>query len=215
VTRRVDDAVTITLDDDSEVTGTAIHPIWSVTKSDWIPMGELQEGDLIQGHNRELTITAVAHHAWGNPVYNIEVHGEHVYEIGEDGILVHNANDSCALGLSLAGGSAKKAATMRAKGLQAAHIVPNPGWTSGKPLKLIAKLRKAKAALVKAGIDPNDARNGFWAKRGHKGTHRNKALNEIADRILKASKDGNVADVLAKLKLQAQNGRFLNPKYKA
>ncbi len=133
-------------------------------------MGELREGDLIQGHNRELTITAVAHHTWGNPVYNIEVHGEHVYEIGEDGILVHNADDSCALGLSLAGGSAKKAATMRAKGLQAAHIVPNPGWTSGKPLQLIAKLKKAKAALVKAGIDPNDARNGFWApaKRGHK-----------------------------------------------
>jgi hypothetical protein len=31
------------------------------------------------------------------PVYNIEVHGEHVYQVGELGLLVHNAYDLAKL----------------------------------------------------------------------------------------------------------------------
>jgi hypothetical protein len=36
------------------------------------------------------------------PVYNIEVHGEHVYQVGEFGLLVHNAYPSPIEGLSAA-----------------------------------------------------------------------------------------------------------------
>ncbi len=75
--------------------GTPIHPIWSVDRGDWIPLGELTEGETLHSaighaHVRSLTLLNVA-----IPVYNIEVHGEHVYEVGELGILVHNAAE-CA-----------------------------------------------------------------------------------------------------------------------
>ena len=48
--------------------GTTIHPIWSLDRSDWVPLGEL---------------TAVFQRT--QPVYNVDVHGEHVYEVGRHG----------------------------------------------------------------------------------------------------------------------------------
>jgi len=71
--------------------GTTIHPIWSLDRHDWIPLGELEEGERLQ---RQAGTAIVLTHTIVNrstPVCNIEVHGEHVYEVGELGLLVHNS----------------------------------------------------------------------------------------------------------------------------
>lgn len=73
------------------IEGTPNHPFWSLDRNDWVPLGELEEGEHLQG---EAGVAFVLTHVIVNrsvPVYNIEVHGEHVYQVGELGFLVHNA----------------------------------------------------------------------------------------------------------------------------
>ena len=71
---------------------TDTHPIWSETRQDFIAAGQLQIGE----HFRTLTgdsatLTAIHPHR-GPPekVYNLEVDGQHVYSVAENGLLAHN-----------------------------------------------------------------------------------------------------------------------------
>jgi len=78
------------------ITGTTIHPVWSVDRQEWVPLGELIEGETLQGHDGLAVVLSVTLSRVSQPVYNIEVHGEHVYQVGELGVLVHNAYDDLA-----------------------------------------------------------------------------------------------------------------------
>jgi hypothetical protein len=75
--------------------GTTVHPIWSLDRNDWIQLSELQEGERLQAANGIATVVSIAIVSTNVPVYNIEVHGEHVYQVGELGLLVHN---TCPIG---------------------------------------------------------------------------------------------------------------------
>jgi hypothetical protein len=72
------------------IEGTPIHPIWSVDRNDWVPLGELTEGETLHASGGIATVLSLAPVTCSLPVYNIEVHGEHVYQVGELGLLVHN-----------------------------------------------------------------------------------------------------------------------------
>ena len=74
--------------------GTPIHPIWSDDGNDWVSLGELEEGEELQGSDGIATVLSLGFEQKSVPVYNIEVFGEHVYEVGELGCLVHNACSS-------------------------------------------------------------------------------------------------------------------------
>jgi hypothetical protein len=97
------------------ITGTTIHPIWSVDRHEWVPLGELVEGEQLSSHlpsplrgrgtegegAASAIVLSVTLSRVTQPVYNIEVHGEHVYQVGELGVLVHNAYPG-DLGLAVA-----------------------------------------------------------------------------------------------------------------
>ena len=70
--------------------GTTIHPIWSVDRNDWVPLGELEEGERLQGHAGPAIVLGHAIRCGLISVYNVEVYGEHVYEVGEIGLLTQN-----------------------------------------------------------------------------------------------------------------------------
>ena len=72
------------------ITGTTIHPVWSVDRQEWVPLAELAEGETLQGLNGLAVVLSVTLSRVSQPVYNIEVHGEHVYQVGELGLVVHN-----------------------------------------------------------------------------------------------------------------------------
>jgi len=65
------------------IEGTPIHPIWSVDRNDWVPLGELTEGETLQASDGIATVLSHALITCSLPVYNIEVHGEHVYQVGD------------------------------------------------------------------------------------------------------------------------------------
>ena len=72
------------------LTGTPVHPVWSLDRGDWVPLAELTEGETLQGHTGPAIVLHLALHQAAQPVYNLEIHGEHVYQVGELGVLVHN-----------------------------------------------------------------------------------------------------------------------------
>ena len=73
------------------ITGTTIHPVWSVDRQEWVPLAELAEGETLQGLDGLAVVLGVSLSRVSQPVYNIEIHGEHVYQVGELGLVVHNA----------------------------------------------------------------------------------------------------------------------------
>ncbi|XZE34672.1 polymorphic toxin-type HINT domain-containing protein [Pirellulaceae bacterium SH501] len=75
--------------------GTTIHPIWSVDRNDWVPLVDLAEGESLQGLDGLAVVLSITLSRVYQPVYNLEVHGEHVYQVGEMGVLVHNSTDDC------------------------------------------------------------------------------------------------------------------------
>ena len=70
---------------------TSNHPFWSVDRQEYVEAGLLQRGETVRTFKGE-TKTIVSLLARPDPetVCNIEVHGEHVYHVGRDGVLVHN-----------------------------------------------------------------------------------------------------------------------------
>ena len=72
------------------VEGTLIHPIWSVDRNDWVSISDLERGERLQGAEGILYVESIDLVRRHVSVYNIEVHGEHVYQVGELGLLVHN-----------------------------------------------------------------------------------------------------------------------------
>ena len=76
--------------------GTPKHPVWSLDRVDWIGLGELRQGERVAAHDGPAVVHALSAVACDEPVYNIEVHGEHVYEVTDLGILVHNTDPDCA-----------------------------------------------------------------------------------------------------------------------
>ncbi|MFN7289727.1 MAG: polymorphic toxin-type HINT domain-containing protein [Pirellula sp.] len=72
------------------VEGTLIYPIWSVDRNDWVSISDLERGERLQGAEGILYVESIDLVRRHVSVYNIEVHGEHVYQVGDLGLLVHN-----------------------------------------------------------------------------------------------------------------------------
>ena len=87
------------------ITGTTIHPLWSVDRQEWVPLAKLADGERLccdtesfgLGFPSSLTpkasglVLSVSLSRVTQPVYNVEVHGEHFYQVGELGLVVHNS----------------------------------------------------------------------------------------------------------------------------
>jgi hypothetical protein len=90
-TLRPSELVEVRFADGSTLAGTPNHPLWSLQAGDWTGLGELSPGDQVQAADGPLSVTSVMPLASFESVYNIEVDGEHVYQAGDAGILVHNS----------------------------------------------------------------------------------------------------------------------------
>ena len=82
--------LTVTVGND-EIGCTANHPFWSEDRQAFVEAGQLHVGERVRTRLDEVasvvSIKPRPPTAW---VYNLEVQGEHVYEVGPSGVLVHN-----------------------------------------------------------------------------------------------------------------------------
>ncbi|QDT40363.1 tRNA(Glu)-specific nuclease WapA precursor [Gimesia alba] len=61
----------------------------------WVPADEFQPGDSLKSLNGLRQFTNRNLERTPERVYNIEVDGDHVYRVGQSGMLVHNASEKC------------------------------------------------------------------------------------------------------------------------
>ncbi|VTS04854.1 Uncharacterized protein OS=Planctomyces maris DSM 8797 GN=PM8797T_02084 PE=4 SV=1: PT-HINT [Tuwongella immobilis] len=74
---------------------TAHHPLWSATRGAWVSAAELEPGEHLRGIGEGAGVVVEVESLLPRgqePVYNIEVDGDHCYRVGEQGLLVHNAS---------------------------------------------------------------------------------------------------------------------------
>ncbi|MCY3014386.1 MAG: Hint domain-containing protein, partial [Planctomycetota bacterium] len=81
VTRDVANVVRITLANGTEIRATDVHPVWSIDREDWVPAGKLEPGELVDTLSGPVAVASVERLDRHPAVYNLEVHGEHVYRV--------------------------------------------------------------------------------------------------------------------------------------
>ncbi len=87
-----DGILSLTLDGvESPIGVTANHPIFSVERNDFVLAEELQVGETLRTLEGTIRIASIERLTEEARVFNLEVHGEHVYHVSADGILVHNS----------------------------------------------------------------------------------------------------------------------------
>jgi Pretoxin HINT domain len=76
----------------STIGTTSNHPFWSQDRQQYIQAGQLAIGERLQTHSGDTKrVVSKLARPGPEPVYNLEVFAEHVYYVGEDGLLVHNS----------------------------------------------------------------------------------------------------------------------------
>ncbi len=76
---------------DNSIGTTASHPFWSEDRQQFVAVGELRVGEnLLLADDTTRRVESITLRSNRETVYNIEVDGEHVFYVGEDGVLVHN-----------------------------------------------------------------------------------------------------------------------------
>jgi hypothetical protein len=148
----------------SETIGvTANHPFWSVDHQAFIPVGHLEPGTRVKTHLDQIQ-TIVSLHPRPGPaekVYNLEVHGEHVYFVGEDGILVHNScgtwtytvKDSNGNVVYIGTGTKVRVDTALTRVAKALGVDKNTLRLLSQDMGTNAAARAAENALLKKAVD--------------------------------------------------------------
>ena len=153
---------------------TSVHPFWSVDRAEFVPAGELRPLEQVLGiDGQHFHLTSITPRAGPETVYNFEVALDHVYYVGEGGLLVHNTCTVLGDALKKYTGKSFQEALVNAgrnipevlknlkkagKRLHGHHIVMKgifSGWLSGSR----KYVKYSQLVLKKAGIDIHDIRN--------------------------------------------------------
>jgi hypothetical protein len=220
VTRDVANVVKITLANGTEIRATDVHPVWSIDREDWVPAGKLEPGehvDTLEGPVAVVSVEPLDRHP---AVYNLEVHGEHVYRVAVDGVLVHNAGPGTYVARALLNGVRNlpdelglspviQRAILRAAlkadgtGLVAHHLIP---------LESLTNFRDLMTRAARGGFDINGAGNGAlltqWVE--HWGSHPcyNSAVMDHLARLAQLVKQRRLGDA-AVAELMQDTARIL------
>ncbi len=119
---------------DSQVIGTTSnHPFWSVDRQEYVQAGTLQVGERLQSYEGgTFAVLNKLPKEGPQTVYNLEVYGEHVYYVGEDGLLVHNSKSYAQIAAQHSGGhigshydsTGRKVARTSLSGMAGDHVLP-------------------------------------------------------------------------------------------
>lgn len=75
---------------------TGEHPLWSPERNGWAWVRELRLGERLLARDGTMArVVSLVARPCPEPVYNIQVEGDHCYRVGEQGLLVHNASAPC------------------------------------------------------------------------------------------------------------------------
>lgn len=79
---------------DEHIGVTSNHPIWSLTRNNWVKANDLKIGESLQTKDyRDVKLTMRSERPGRYKVYNLEVHKSHNYYVSNLGLLVHNSSN--------------------------------------------------------------------------------------------------------------------------
>jgi hypothetical protein len=161
-------------------------------RNDWVSLGDLVEGENLATELGPISVSSLELYRTTEPVYNLETHGEHVYQVTQLGLLVHNAYPKLRNGTK-----------PRGEGWQIAHIFPRR-LTRGVP-----GIKTARALVTRLKLLDN-AKNLFWAKSGHMGTHTTEFLKALAKEFKGVTTKAGAERAIARMwKRINDDGEFL------
>ena len=68
---------------------TSNHSIYSSDRLDFVPAGELRVGESLRNLDGDVRIESIEQLGSEERVYNLEIHGEHVFRVASRGVLVY------------------------------------------------------------------------------------------------------------------------------
>jgi hypothetical protein len=71
---------------------TSNHSIYSADRLDFVPAGEVRVGETLRNLDGFVRIESIEQLGTEERVYNLEIHGEHVFRVASSGLLVHNSS---------------------------------------------------------------------------------------------------------------------------
>ena len=74
----------------SKISGTPQHQFWCVNRHEWVPLGALEGGDLLDGIAGSVRVVRRDVEFTKTAVFNLTVEFAHSYRVSELGVLVHN-----------------------------------------------------------------------------------------------------------------------------
>lgn len=74
----------------AKVSGAPERPFWVVSRHAWVPMGQVEIGDRLDGSSGDVEVVGREVAFAREPVFNFEVEHAHSYRLTELGVLVHN-----------------------------------------------------------------------------------------------------------------------------
>ena len=136
---------------------TSSHPFWSEDRQQFVAAGDLRVGENLQlADDATRKVEALTRRETRETVYNIEVDGEHVFYVGEDGVLVHNSCGDVLLGQTMdrvIGVASKRGWRWLGKGSRSDWIWD---WKKNRDFLYHAmkNAREGKARILDIGFDP-------------------------------------------------------------
>ena len=74
---------------------TGNHPFWSADRREFVRADTLRVGERVDTVSGTARVTSITPRGPPEPVFNLQVHGQHVYRVVAGGVLVHNESDGC------------------------------------------------------------------------------------------------------------------------
>ena len=143
-----DEVISVFVEGESEPIGTTSqHPFWSRDRNAFVPAGELRIGEELKtALGTSTRVTSIEIRAGPETVYGLEVAGEHVYQITNAGLLVHNASGKSEQG-------ATGPANVRVK--------------TGESGELLSAFAKIERGNIGQGTAPNASSRAFVRRLGN------------------------------------------------
>ncbi len=181
------------------------HPFW-VPGTGWVEALDLMSGmplSLSDGRRGEVIELEFSRRI--ETTYNLTVADFHTYFVGEDGVWVHNCGESAELGDNLT-----REVRPRLPGEQAAHIIPTGYFSKYSEAAQNAILMAQTKFDKYIGADlRNSTFNGFWAPRGHFGTHTEHFFRELGKEFDEVIDEDSAIEALERLWVRIHNGEFI------
>ncbi|MBL8855715.1 MAG: hypothetical protein JNK57_17235 [Planctomycetaceae bacterium] len=154
---------------------TGNHPIWSEDRHDYIAAMDLRVGERLKNLSGDTVYVQQKLPRPGpTPVYNLEVQDEHVYYVGTNGVLAHNAGKDNAGDFCESSGNGKppiqgpirsynEARKARVPGYDDHHLDPplgreDPSYPTGPT---IGVRNDNSGGIVPGGVNLHTAKGGF------------------------------------------------------